>query len=151
MPVHPLAGSLLPVVRWVRSSDGRRYVDVRHTDGHVLRLPVDFTDQALPGRADAGAAGDVRVSVVGLLQLAAAVAARESAEQKLDECGARERSGTHPEQMHRYRAEHSGERDPLRDGHAGADAGGDPGGAERTGDAGPQALVRARPEPGGSR
>ena len=116
-PVHPWVGQKLPVARRVRLADGRRYVDLRHPSGRVLRVPADFTDEALP----AGLVGAARVSAAGLLRLAAAVAAHE--EQELDSCG-RARSDGSPEQTSRCQAA----LDPgasLRGHHARADAGGD--------------------------
>ncbi|MCY1074310.1 hypothetical protein [Archangium lansingense] len=33
LPIHPLKGVELPVARFIRSQDGRRYVDVEHPPG----------------------------------------------------------------------------------------------------------------------
>jgi hypothetical protein len=38
LPIHPLKGVELPVARFIRSQDGRRYVDVEHPPGQYMRL-----------------------------------------------------------------------------------------------------------------
>lgn len=149
LAVHPLAGRILAVVRWIRSRDGRRYVDMRHPAGHVFRLPLDYTDRALPV---CGAARESRVSVVGLLRMAAAVstAQRACAGQKLDECGGQERSRSRPEHTLSYHVDGSTGNHGKRLPGAGAVAAGqqpDPGCA---GDAGPPAVA-AGSEHGGKR
>ncbi|MFE8600322.1 hypothetical protein [Archangium violaceum] len=47
LPVHPLKGVKLPVVRFIRSQDGRRYVDVEHPPGQYMRLPLEWTDRCV--------------------------------------------------------------------------------------------------------
>ena len=89
------------MVRGVRFSDGRRYLDLRHPAGHVFRLPVEYTDQATPSAFAGPSFGEVRVSVAGLLKLAAAVAAAQSSEQKLDGDENPGRSESYPEQTSR--------------------------------------------------
>ena len=149
LAVHPLAGAKLSVVRWIRTRDGRRYVDVVHPDGHVFRLPVAYTDQGTPTACEAGATGKVRGSVTGFLQLAAAVAAARahvSEAQEFDAELGRERSGRHPEQMVSYPFLRPALGERITTGQAtGAVATGGPPGARRPGDAGAQALV-----PGGA-
>jgi hypothetical protein len=73
LPVHPLKGVALPVYRFIRSQDGRRYVDVEHPAGRYMRLPLEWTDRAppfVPPSIDGRAA---RLSVAALLELASAV------------------------------------------------------------------------------
>jgi hypothetical protein len=46
MPIHPLCGERLEVIRWVRLPDGRRYVDVQQPHSErAMRLPLSFTDR----------------------------------------------------------------------------------------------------------
>ena len=140
-PVHPLAGRVVAVVRWVRLRDGRRYVDVRRPDGSVLRLPLDLTDRASPCGAMAGA----RVSPSGLLRLASAVAASQADGQKVDESARAELTGVQPEQMRSSHVGSPGETRPGCAARAGASAAdGDPGGDRGVGDTGSQAVVRPR-------
>ncbi len=73
LPVHPLKGMRLPVLRWVRSQDGQRFVIIEHPRGWSIQLPVEWTDQAscwTPARI-----GDkeVKFTVRSLLALAEAV------------------------------------------------------------------------------
>jgi hypothetical protein len=73
LPVHPLKGVALPVYRFIRSQDGRRYVDVEHPAGQYMRLPLEWTDRApplVPPSVDGRAAC---LSVPALLELASAV------------------------------------------------------------------------------
>jgi hypothetical protein len=44
LPVHPLAGQSV-VVEGLKRQSGRQYVRVRHPDGSVLAVPVDWTDR----------------------------------------------------------------------------------------------------------
>jgi Family of unknown function (DUF5372) len=99
LPVHPLAGHALPVVRSVRCSDGRRYVDLEHPDGHVFRLPEGYTDRAAPTVATGVAERGLRAAVEDLLRVAAAVGAAKVNEGtvKLDKSGGRERTWCEPE------------------------------------------------------
>lgn len=98
LPVHPLVGRALAVVRSVRSSDGRRYIDLQHPDGHVFRLPEGYTDRAAPAVA-AGAVGrELRATVQDLLRVAAAVGAAKVDESvKLDKSAGREGTWREPE------------------------------------------------------
>lgn len=98
LPVHPLAGHVLAVVRSVRSSDGRRYVDLQHPDGHVFRLPEGYTDRVGPAVAAGVAGRGLRATVQDLLRVAAAVGAAEVDESvKLDKSAGRERTWREPE------------------------------------------------------
>ena len=47
-PIHPLRGMALPVVRLGNGPIGHRPIDVEHPEGGTLRLPEQWTDQALP-------------------------------------------------------------------------------------------------------
>ena len=98
LPVHPLAGHALAVVRSVRTSDGRRYVDLQHRDGHVFRLPEDYTDRAAPAVVAGLARRGLRATVQDLLRVAAAVdAAKVNESVKLDKWSGRARTFREPE------------------------------------------------------
>ena len=73
LPVHPLVGARLTVVRFVRHQDGRRYIDVEHPRGWTLRLPLDWTDRAASWAPPRISGCEVRLAVRGLVQLARAV------------------------------------------------------------------------------
>jgi hypothetical protein len=73
LPAHPLEGVKLPVVRFIRSQDGRRYVDVEHPPGQYMRLPVEWTDRSPPFVPPSVGGRAVRLSVPALLELARAV------------------------------------------------------------------------------
>jgi hypothetical protein len=74
LPVHPLAGQQLAVVRHVRSVDGqRRYVDAEHPRGWTIRLPVEWTDRGSPQAPPRIGKREIRIGASGLLKLAAAV------------------------------------------------------------------------------
>ena len=75
LPVHPLKGVKLPVVRFIRSQDGRRYVDVEHPPGQYMRLPLEWTDRSPPLVPPSVGGREVRLSVPALLKLAQAVQA----------------------------------------------------------------------------
>lgn len=47
MPIHPLKGECLPVLRWLRTLDGSRYVEVELPRGHGLRLPIAWVNGAV--------------------------------------------------------------------------------------------------------
>ena len=83
MPIHPLCGETLEVVRWVRFPDGRRYVDVQHPhDGRVVRLPLAFTDRA-PSLVPPGDGKETTLfSAGGLQRLAAAIEAAKGRDQE---------------------------------------------------------------------
>jgi hypothetical protein len=63
----------LPVARFIRSQDGRRYVDVEHPPGQYMRLPVEWTDRSPPLVPPSVGGRAVRLSVPALLELASAV------------------------------------------------------------------------------
>lgn len=48
MPVHPLLGQSLRLVRDYRDRSGRSFVLVEHPEGCVVRLPVEWTDRVGP-------------------------------------------------------------------------------------------------------
>ena len=73
LPVHPLKGILLPMIRAVRGQDGRRYVDAEHPQGGFFRLPVEWTDRAAPWIAPRLHGREVLLDVRSLLELACAV------------------------------------------------------------------------------
>ena len=161
LPVHPLAGHALAVVRSVRCRDGRRYVDLRHPDGHVFRLPEGYTDRAAPTLAAGLAARGLRAWVQDLLRLAAAVDAAEVNEGtlKLDKSEGQERTWSHPEQTTRCRAgpDNDSQSDRSPAGHAPIDGAAgveEPSDGRRIGGAGEpgfQALVPGGTEQGGRR
>jgi hypothetical protein len=98
LPVHPLAGHVVAVVRSVRCGNGRRYVDLQHPDGHVFRLPEGYTDRAAPAIAAGVAGRGLRATVQDLLRVAAAVgAAKVNEGVKLDKSNGRERTWGEPE------------------------------------------------------
>lgn len=161
LPVHPLVGHVLAVVRSFRSRDGRRYVDLQHPDGHVFRLPETYTDRAAPTVTAGMAERGLRAAVQDLLRLAAAVEAAKvnDGTAKLDRSGSRGRTGSQPEQR-------TGD-DPGSNNDGGWD--GSPAGlaavdraagvedrperqcAGRAGEHGSQALAPRGPEQGGRR
>lgn len=74
VPIHPLHGVELRVVRIERSSqDGRRYVVVEHVRGEALRLPIEWTDRGPPWVPPQVDGRPVRLGARGLLRLADAV------------------------------------------------------------------------------
>ena len=82
MPIHPLCGETLEVIRWVRFPDGRRYVDVQPHGGRVIRLPLAFTDRApSPVPASDGQKTSL-YSAGGLRRLAAGIEAAKNCHQK---------------------------------------------------------------------
>jgi hypothetical protein len=94
LPIHPLVGVRLALLRQVRSIDGkRRYVDAEHPCGWTIRLPMEWTDRAPSLLAPRIGDREVRLAAAGLLKLAAAV--EVSLGQKLDRASA-------SEQMVRY-------------------------------------------------
>jgi hypothetical protein len=83
MPIHPLCGETLEVIRWVRFPDGRRYVDVQHPhDGRVIRLPLAFTDRAPSLVAPSDGKKTTLFSAGGLQRLAAAIEAAKGRHQE---------------------------------------------------------------------
>lgn len=74
MPVHPLSGIPLAIVRMERDQHGRRYVTVEDPRGGNLRLPVEWTDRSAPTLPPKVEGQEVRVSIGGLRALASAVA-----------------------------------------------------------------------------
>jgi hypothetical protein len=75
LPIHPLKGVALPVARFIRSQDGRRYVDVEHPPGQYMRLPLEWTDRSPPLVPPSVGGREVRLSIPALLKLAQAVQA----------------------------------------------------------------------------
>ena len=75
LPIHPLKGVALPVARFIRSQDGRRYVDVEHPPGRYMRLPLEWTDRSPPLVPPSIGGREVRLSVPALLKLAQVVQA----------------------------------------------------------------------------
>jgi len=69
MPVHPLVGRKLRVVRWMRR-DGGRYVEVEFPPGRGLRLPGHWVDGSCEGECESGRP---RLSAVALLRLASLI------------------------------------------------------------------------------
>lgn len=73
LPVHPLKGAELRVVRWRRARDGRRHVEVEHPRGWIVSLPVSWTDAGIPtGLAEKDGAL-VKLAPEALLDLVCAV------------------------------------------------------------------------------
>ena len=48
LPIHPLVGHALPLVREVRDRHRRLFLDVEHPRGWTLRVPADWTDRGPP-------------------------------------------------------------------------------------------------------
>jgi hypothetical protein len=160
LPVHPLAGHVLAVVRSVRCSDGRRYVDLQHPDGHVFRLPEGYTDRGAPTVATGVAGHGLRAMVQDLLRVAAAVGAAKANEGvKLDKSDGRERTWREPEGGTGNSAgpnnEGGWDRSPAGlaavDGAAGVEVRPERRCAGRAGEPGSQALVPGGTEQGGRR
>jgi len=85
MPIHPLHGQRLRVLRTERDRHGRRYVTVEHPPGAWLRLPVLWTDLGAPPPPPQIGGREVRLSPTGLVRLAHAV--RAILDEKLDRAG----------------------------------------------------------------
>ena len=161
LPVHPLVGHALAVVRFVRHGDGRRYVDLQHPHGHVFRLPESYTDRAAPTVAAEVAGRGLRATVQDLLRVAAVVGAAEVNENmvKLDRSSGRERTWPEPEQRTGYNAGPNNvggwERSPgglaAVDRAAGVEVRSERRRAGRAGEHGSQALVPGGTEQGGRR
>jgi hypothetical protein len=77
MPIHPLSGIELAVVRFERDyQHGARYVVVeRPHGGPHLRLPLEWTDRGPPWVPPQVSGRPVRLAASGLLRLAKAVQA----------------------------------------------------------------------------
>jgi hypothetical protein len=74
LPGHPLRGVKLLVIKPVRSQDRQRdYVDVQHPEGWHMRMPIEWTDRALPRAPPRIRGRDIPLSMVGLQKLASAV------------------------------------------------------------------------------
>ena len=73
LPVHPLRGSRLPVVRVHRRRNGRRYLDVEHPYGWVIRVPAEWTDRVVTCSPPAIEGREARASAGALSLLAAAL------------------------------------------------------------------------------
>jgi len=69
LPIHPLRGESLPVLRAVRDRKGRSFVEAQHPDGWTLRLPVEWTDRAHPSQVVTVAGRAARATADDLLQL----------------------------------------------------------------------------------
>ena len=55
LPIHPLYGRALPLIRTSRHRDGRQFVIAEHPAGWSIRLPLEWTDRGEPaGRAPVG-------------------------------------------------------------------------------------------------
>lgn len=73
LPVHPLRGHRLPVVREVMRSGGH-YVEAEHPRGWRVLLPLGWTDRGVAPVAAIASTGEaVRVSVRQLLSMASAL------------------------------------------------------------------------------
>lgn len=73
MPIHPLHGRRLRVVRIERDRHGRQFVTVEHPTAFWLRLPAHWTDRAAPPPPPRVDGRELRLSVAALVRLAAAV------------------------------------------------------------------------------
>lgn len=82
LPIHPLKGQQLRVVRWKGSPDGQRYVEVEHPGGWVASLPVLWTDAALPCASCEKDGALLKLSPEALLELAKAVRALQTANRR---------------------------------------------------------------------
>jgi hypothetical protein len=72
LPVHPLAGQPLAVVRWVNRR-GTRYVELEHPQGWSIRVPVSWTDRGAPAVVSGLPGRPAALDVAGLRNLAAYV------------------------------------------------------------------------------
>ena len=71
MPIHPLNGVEVPVVRFERDYlHGRRYVVVERPGGGNLCLPVEWTDRGPPWVPPQVDGRPVRLAAGGLLRIA---------------------------------------------------------------------------------
>jgi len=76
MPIHPLSGALVSVVRFERNyQHGGRYVVIDGPRGGALRLPIEWTDRGPPWVPPVVDGRPVRLAVRGLLLLARMVEA----------------------------------------------------------------------------
>ncbi len=76
LPIHPLLGRSLQVVRAVRGPGGQGFVDVEHPAGGTLRLPDAWPDRGHPSPAVVTVAGRApKATAEGLLKVARVVAA----------------------------------------------------------------------------
>jgi hypothetical protein len=73
MAVHPLVGTSLLVLKWVRDQRGRRYVDLQHPGGFTMRVPIEWTDRSPPRALPQVEGRAVHLALGGLLQMANAV------------------------------------------------------------------------------
>jgi hypothetical protein len=74
MPIHPLNGVEVPVVRFERDYQyGRRYVVVERPGGGNLCLPIEWTDRGPPWVPPQVDGRPVRLAAGGLLQIAKAI------------------------------------------------------------------------------
>jgi hypothetical protein len=117
MPVHPLVGQSLRVVRW---GHNRRnpYVEVERRGGRSLRVPLDWTDRGAPWVVPALGGSPVKLDPLGLCRLAHRV------REKLDALIKLERLGTPDE--HERRRPFSESVNPADDAGLGRTGGGSP-------------------------
>lgn len=73
MPIHPLNGLQLRVVRTERDRHGRQWITVEHPAGCWLRLPATWTDRGAPPPPPQIGGRVVRLSITGLIRLGRAV------------------------------------------------------------------------------
>ncbi len=76
LPIHPLRGQRLAVLRQSQDRDGQRRFDVAHPLGGTIRMPQDWTDRAL--RPATPPQPPLLAQAPALLRLAQAVAAARS-------------------------------------------------------------------------
>src|SRR5262249_47849619 len=82
MPIHPLNGQQLRVVRTERDRHGRQFITVEHPTGFWLRLPAAWTDRGAPLSPPQVGGRQARLSITALVRLARAV--RAKLDQKVD-------------------------------------------------------------------
>src|SRR5215510_11632691 len=85
MPIHPLNGQQLRVVRTERDRHGRQWITVEHPAGCWLRLPATWTDRGAPPPPPQIGGRVVRLSITGLIRLGRAV--RTMLDEKVDRAG----------------------------------------------------------------
>jgi hypothetical protein len=73
MPIHPLNGRRLRVLRTERDRHGGQYLTVEHPTGFWLRLPATWTDRGAPPAPPQLGGREVRLSITGLIRLGRAV------------------------------------------------------------------------------
>ena len=73
-PIHPLRGLALRVLKVGSGRVGHRTIDVEHPKGGTLRIPEQWTDQALPVLPSSGEAKSTTEQLGVLARLVAAIA-----------------------------------------------------------------------------